>query len=645
MLTRSCHLFIVIILSFSLGAQEDSMSDMERSLSLLTDPNETLLVLDQLVDASSISDLKGMRNYAFKALAIGNSIKKDTIRGKANLVAGKAYMHLASYDTASVYLDAALELLDPVTQKSAMATAHHWRAYVNANIREFGDAAVHYYQAVEIWEELGLHNELARTYAELSDMHSMQQDYNKAINYAEQAIELLEEMNDPERLAEALNNLSFTHVLSGNPEAALKYASESLLIWEEIAPGGRQVARVSNSRGNAHKFLGNYEAAIADYERCMNLSEDAGFIRGLIVGTGNIGHVLLMQNKYKEALPYTLRAIELMKESGDTRNLWENYMHATDIYEGLGDYENAFRYRELQHEEKERELDQKIISLQGGLADKYEAGQRAATIVLQEMQIQKQRNFQWLLGGFVVLFLLTSGLIYASLRSRQKANRKLALANEQLEKKNQENELLVREIHHRVKNNLQVVSSLLNLQSAGISDETALAAVQESRNRVRAMSLIHQKLYQGEQLASIEMKDYFETMGQAMLQSFGAQKERVALNVNMSPILMDVDTAIPIGLIVNELVTNSLKYAFPDQKEGLIELSLIPEDENTLVLSLADNGVGNTGAHNSAWSQSSTGFGGRLVHLLVQQLDGAIDQEETNGYATVIRFANTRKAV
>lgn len=631
--------------AFSLSAQDDSLLDMERRLARLSDPDEAISILDRLVDASSISDLKGMRDYAKKAIDIADGNVPDTTRGKANLVAGKAYMHLASYDTASVYLDAALELLDPMTQKAATATAHHWKAYVNANVREFSAASVHYYKAVEIWEQLGSHKELARTYTELADLHSMQEDYGKAINYSEQAIELLEGLNDPERLAEAFNNLSFTHVLSGNPEAALKYATESLLIWEEIAPGGRQVARVSNSRGNAHKFLENYDAALADYERCRKLSEDAGFIRGLIVGTANIGHVLLLQNKYEEALPYTLKAIELMKESGDTRNLWENYMHVTDIYEGLGDYQNAFRYRELQHQEKELELDQKIISLQAGLADKYEAGQRAATIVLQEEQIKKQQNFQWLLGGFVALFLLTSGLIYASLRSRQKANRKLAIANKQLEKKNEENELLVREIHHRVKNNLQVVSSLLNLQSAGIADETALAAVQESRNRVRSMSLIHQKLYQGEHLASIEMKDYFETMGQAMLQSFGAQKDRVELNVNMSPILMDVDTAIPIGLIVNELMTNSLKYAFPDQKEGLIELSLTPEDENTLVLSLADNGVGRAGAQNSSWSKSSTGFGGRLVHLLVQQLDGDFEQEETNGYATIIRFTNTRKAV
>jgi len=645
MLWRNFSWFAALFFAFTVVGQDDSLWLIERNLAKQSDPDEAISMLDRLVNASSIADLKGMRDYAAQALSISAEQISDTTRAKAYLVAGKAYMHLASYDTASVLLEAALELIDPLSQKPTLASAHHWKAYVKTNVREFGAATEHFYQAVEIWEQLGNKKELARTYCEIADMHSLQEEFGKAIDYSEQAIEILKSEDDPERLAEVLNNLSFTHVLSGNYSEALKYATESLDIWEHIAPGGRQVARVSNSRGNAHKFLGNYDAALTDYERCRSLSEEAGFIRGLIVGTANIGHVLLLQNKYAEALPYTLRAIELMKESGDTRNLWENYMHTASCYEGLGDYQNAYHYRQLQHQEKLQEYEQKIIALQSGLADKYEAGQRGATIVLQELQIKKQRNFQWLLGGFVALLLLTSGLIFLSLRSRQRANRKLGVANESLEKKNQENELLLREIHHRVKNNLQTVSSLLYLQSADIRDETALAAVQESRNRVRSMSIIHQKLYQGEQLASIEMKDYFETMGQAMMQSFGAQPDRVALTVDMSPMEMDVDTAIPIGLIVNELMTNSLKYAFPNQTKGSIHLSLTPEDENTLVLSVSDNGVGQVGTFQPEGSPSSSGFGSRLVDMLVKQLGGNLEHQHTAGYATFIRFAHPQKAV
>jgi two-component sensor histidine kinase len=645
MLGRCLSFFVPILLTINLIAQEHTQVLRELEVVIKTEPDKAVELLNNLVDESSITDLQGMRSYGLLAISITKGNIADSIKAKANLLAGKAYMHLASYDTASILLNTAIKSLDPLSQKYYLGSAHHWKAYVKANVREFEEATKHYYQAVEIWEQIGLKNELVRTYSELADMFSMQEEHNKAIDYLQQAIKLCKSMDDPERLAEVLNNLSYTYVLSGNHTDALKHATESLKIWEAIAPDGRQVARVSNSRGNANKFLGNYDAALIDYERCRNLSEKAGFIRGLIVGTANIGHVLLLQKKYADALPYTLKAIELMKESGDTRNLWENYMHAAGSYEGLGDYQNAYRYRQLQHEEKVKEYEQKIGALQGGLADKYEAGQRAATIVLQEIQIQKQRNFQWLLGGFLALLLISLFSIFLSLRSRQRANKRLGNANNLLEKKNQENELLLREIHHRVKNNLQTVSSLLNLQSAGIKDEAALAAVVESRNRVRSMSLIHQKLYQGEKLASVEMKDYFETMGQAMIQSFEGQTDRIKLVVDMPPIDMDVDTAIPIGLIVNELMTNALKYAFPAESEGSIQLSLTSEDEDNLVLYIADNGVGQVSNKQSIWNQSSTGFGNRLVHMLVQQLEGSVKQDDINGYATTIKFCQTRRAV
>lgn len=644
MLRKHLYAFLLLLLGLSAMAQNESVATLKDRLGSAKDPAEAIRLLGILADSTQKSDIQALRPLEQQAQRLASGNLPDALKARAYLIAGKALAQLVSYDSAALFLDRSLALLDPVKQAAETAEAHHWKGFAKANQREFGAAAEHYYQAVEIWERIGRRRALADTYNQLSDMHAMQEDYQKSIDYAQQAIAQFKAIDAPELLADALNNLSYVHVLKGDYAGALQYATESLQIWERIAPGGLQVARASNSRGNAHKFLGNYDEALLDFERCRSIAEKLGFIRGVIAGTANKGHVLLMQKKYAEALPHTLRAIELMKESGDTRNLWENYMHLANIYSGMGDYQNAHRYQQLHHEEKEREYEQKIAALQGGLAEKYEAGQRAATIAIQEERIEKQRNSQRLLWGLAGLLLLTSFTIYMSLRSRQKANRLLGAANEQLEKKNRENELLLREIHHRVKNNLQTVSSLLNLQSAGIEDAAALAAVQESRNRVRSMSLIHQKLYQGEQLASVEMKDYFETMGQAMLQSFGQQTGRVALKIDMTPIDIDVDTAIPIGLIVNELITNSLKYAFPDQREGAIEISLRAEDDHTLALRIADNGVGNKVAEPSEWRQSSTGFGGRLVHLLVQQLGAQMEQNETGGYTTIIRFSNPAKA-
>jgi two-component sensor histidine kinase len=207
--------------------------------------------------------------------------------------------------------------------------------------------------------------------------------------------------------------------------------------------------------------------------------------------------------------------------------------------------------------------------------------------------------------------------------------------------KNQENELLLKEIHHRVKNNLQTVSSLLSLQSESISDKSAFDAVQESKNRVASMALLHQKLYQGENLAAIEMRDYFETIGSTIIDSFGKKAENIALDIDMSEIELDVDTAVPIGLITNELITNSIKHAFPDQEKGQIRITLQQDENGLLKLLIADNGRPAAG---EAVSKKDSGFGSLLIQLLTTQLGGTLKTSTEKGTSTVIRFPLQQKS-
>ncbi len=181
----------------------------------------------------------------------------------------------------------------------------------------------------------------------------------------------------------------------------------------------------------------------------------------------------------------------------------------------------------------------------------------------------------------------------------------LEKTNGLLEIQNAKNEVLLKEIHHRVKNNLQTISSLLSLQSKTIEDQGALDAVQESQNRVTSMALIHQKLYQGENLAAIEMRDYFETIGREILNSFGEKANGVTLDINMSEIELDVDTAIPIGLITNELITISLKYAFNQKGNGKISITMNKDENNLIQLRIADNGTNQS----AGMSEGGSDFG------------------------------------
>jgi two-component sensor histidine kinase len=149
----------------------------------------------------------------------------------------------------------------------------------------------------------------------------------------------------------------------------------------------------------------------------------------------------------------------------------------------------------------------------------------------------------------------------------------------------------LKEIHHRVKNNLQIISSLLSLQSRHIQDPRALEVFKEGQSRVRSMALIHEKLYQSKDLARVDFSEYVRNLTAYLFRSYEINSGRVGLKIQVEDVLLAVDAAIPCGLIINELVSNSLKHAFAGGRSGEISITLRPEDEGWLTLIVADNGA------------------------------------------------------
>lgn len=198
-----------------------------------------------------------------------------------------------------------------------------------------------------------------------------------------------------------------------------------------------------------------------------------------------------------------------------------------------------------------------------------------------------------------------------------------------------EKEVLIKEVHHRVKNNLQIISSLFYLQSRYIKDENILQILQDNRDRIHSMALIHEKLYGAETLEKIDFKDYISTLTKNLLTSYNFNKD-INLIVNIKPIFFDIDQAIPCGLIINELVSNSLKYAFPDRKNGKITVDFLVTLANTYEIIISDNGVGFT---EPVDFHNKKSLGLRLVYSLVtKQLDGNIEADGSNGAIFKIYF-------
>ncbi|AMV24268.1 putative diguanylate cyclase YegE [Gemmata sp. SH-PL17] len=198
-----------------------------------------------------------------------------------------------------------------------------------------------------------------------------------------------------------------------------------------------------------------------------------------------------------------------------------------------------------------------------------------------------------------------------------------------------EKEVMLKEIHHRVKNNLQIISTLLDLQADGITDPEALAAFRESRGRVRSMALIHERLYRSENLASVEFGTYVLNLAEDLFRAYRADDEAIRLTVSVTVPPVPLDIAIPCGLLINELVSNCLKYAFAGREGGMIEVSLVRAEPGTNVLTVADDGVGLPPGFDF---RQSTSFGLQLANTLVDQLGGEITLNGTGGTRFTIRF-------
>lgn len=216
------------------------------------------------------------------------------------------------------------------------------------------------------------------------------------------------------------------------------------------------------------------------------------------------------------------------------------------------------------------------------------------------------------------------------------------LKNEKLQNIVKEKEWLLKEIHHRVKNNLQVVMSLLNTQSHYLKDDAAREAIKNSQNRIHSMSLIHKKLYQSNNIVSVNMDLYIRELVEYLKETLNTG-QRICFEINADPVELNSAQSVPLSLILNETIMNSIKHAFPDGREGIISISLVALHENRIRLTIKDNGIGYNGSFDDLKASSSLGI--KLIIGFSGELNATIQFNDTKerGFAIAIEF--TRKSM
>jgi len=555
---------------------------------------------------------------------------------------GRVYANTGEYDKADQQFDLSMQAAIQVQDSIMYAEGLSKKGFVAQNRGEYSEAMKIYSSALDVFKKIDDLQGVGQSLLSLSTTQYYMGQYEAAIEFNQQAEDIFIKKNDSFNLIFVYQEISSNYLGLETYEQALIYIKKAMAIAEKVDISPLSRASIHNESGNVHKHLAQYQIALKEYQKSHKIVLSINHPGGLSATTANISDIYMRMGKYEEALPYQLKSYELMNEHGFFMNRLENIDNLGTIYKEIGDYKKALLLREEYQTVSDSMLSAEKDEITKDIATKYQTEQKVALIELQQDQIERQKFIKLLSFCLAGLFAVVLILSYRNIKSRQNSNALLSEKNSLLDAKNQENELLLKEIHHRVKNNLQTISSLLSLQSESIDDPTAFDAVQESKNRVASMALIHQKLYQRDNLAAIEMRDYFETIGNAIIDSFGERAKRVALEIDMPELELDVDTAVPIGLITNELVTNSLKHAFPNDNHGRIFISLKKLGQDNLELIIADNGQS---VENQVKEADSGGFGSLLINLLTTQLGGQIDKQTEEGMSTIISFKLPEKSV
>jgi len=530
-----------------------------------------------------------------------DTLEKLTI-GNVYYTIGDISRRQSDNETAVLYMDKAKAIYEAADDPSSYANCDIILGIIYKNLKQYDKAIQYYSDAYATYERLERYDPMATCILNIATVLKNQGKYKES----------LEKFVEAEKIAERLSDVdNLKSYIYGNRASLYEQMNQPKKAYSEMLASYELRKKNASPRELANSLTGLSIASI----KLGNLSVARDYLEKLKNIIDNNDGMLSFKSKYHEAISQYYEKTGQLQLAIDNKN---QYIILKDSLRQIDlDKKVLELNEELETEKKEREIVE--LNSENQLAEvKLKSTQRQVT-----------------LGsiGLVIISLLSAGLFYLFRQSQSK--------NAIITKGLQEKELLLKEIHHRVKNNLQFISALLGLQTEHVSDEVALEVLQEGQDRVQSMALIHQDLYQRDDLTSVNMKEYFVKLIEGLFDSYNIRPESISLQLNIDELNLDVDSVIPIGLIVNELVSNSLKYAFKDANSGKIEVTLA-ENNGLLRLQVNDNGKGITDQIKETLGQS---LGYKLIHALTEQLEGTFDIDGSNGTHVNITIKKYQKSL
>ena len=578
---------------------------------------------------------------------------------------GRAYMVSSDFHLALQNLKKAIEFSHAENDKQLVANNLTWTGSVNFYLADYPQALEYYGLALDMNKKLGNQTLTAYNLNNMGGVYKELADYPKSLECYLQSLKIDKANNDKVQVAIDIGNIGNIYSDMSDNIKAMEYYQKALAMDRDLDNKMAEEANLCNI-GDLYETRGEMAKALDYDQKALSLAIQLGDKQGQSMTLGNIGGVFIGLMNYPKALVFLQRALEMNTALDDKNDEADNLDKLSVVYSGLNNnkkaidfeqkslklskemgaidmqaqgYKNLSKIYQKSNEpaealaafqqyvilrdsivnvDKQKEITRKQMQFDFDEKEVKAKAEQDKKDIITKAEIQKDKlERDGFIGGGVFLLLLSGTLFYGYKRN-QRQNILLASQKSAIEIRDKEKELLLRELHHRVKNNLQIVSSLLSLQSNQMQDDTSRQAFREGQSRVEAMSLIHQGLYMGDKLSTIEIQEYLQNLVFSVSNSYGYNTKNYELVFDVEKINLDVEIAIPLGLIINEILSNCFKHAFKGIGQPRLEMALRKNGDN-IDLTIADNGAGMPAEMHSGKAKT---FGMRMINSLTKQIRG-----------------------
>ena len=473
----------------------------------------------------------------------------------------------------------------------------------------------------------------ATTLNNIAGVYKDWKQYDKALELYNRAFIEKNAINDIDGKANILNNIGIVYKLNKDFDKAEKNFIESKEIFEQIG-NKKRLAIVNSNLGSIKEQKNDFKTAIELYLHSTKINKEINIPKNLALDYLSLSRVYLKIKDISKSEVYINKCNHLSNTLELNSIKVELYKLWSELYMKKGNYKKSLEYYISYSAIKDSIFTTEKHKILNEINTKYETEKKNQEIGLlhsknknQILEIRTKRQERNLWIGISILAIIFASISVYFFINKKKLSEKLA-------KTLGEKDVLLREIHHRVKNNLQIISSLLNMQSRFLDDDKSKEIVAESQNRIKSMSLIHQKLYQEENLTGIETRNYFTELIDSLCLSYGIDNTIVKMEIDIENLLLDVDTAIPLGLILNEIISNAFKYGV-DTETGVFRFSFKKISDTELLIKVKDNG---TGIPKNFDIKKSKSYGMKLIQSLSKKLKAETEFINNNGLEITMKI-------